>query len=299
MKRLFTMRNETKRFYLLALFLLVALLGLAGCSDSGGDDPTVTDGDQPDEDGDTDGDNPDEDGDTDGDADQDENTCPAGTLNCPCDNGTCGDGLDCVQNYCVPASCPTGTEGCACGTGDTCNEGLECQNNVCVDPDCPAGTETCACLSGNRCNESLVCQGGVCIREDCVNGTEDCPCNNGQCEDGLVCNADDLCERSVLTGGLVVGNEAVRACDVLVTVGASGANFARFTDGVMGRFRLSGDRMGLSFIVATDAAMPAPAVRFFNAGNLEIPASGLTLGEIRCADGKGASVTAPQVTLQD
>ncbi len=300
MKTNITLKSETIPVFLPVLFALAALFALSGCSDSSGDDDddddTVSDGDQqPDEDGDEEGDEPSPDGDEDGDGP----SCPAGSLNCPCDDGSCDAGLVCMQDYCVPSVCDDGTQGCACHDDGTCNESLTCENGTCVDASCPAGAEGCACLEGNQCNDGLVCQNDLCIREGCVDGTEGCPCDNGNCDEGLVCNESDLCERASLTGGLVVENSDVRACDVLVDLGSSGADYVRFSDGVMGRFRRVDTRMALSFIGVANTAMPAPIARFYDAHNQEISAASLTLSSVRCADLRGAVVSSPQASLQE
>jgi hypothetical protein len=68
-----------------------------------GDGDTTGDGDGDttgDGDGDTNGDGDgDGDGDTNGDGDGD-GDCPAGTFNCPCDNGMCDEGLTCDEGVC-------------------------------------------------------------------------------------------------------------------------------------------------------------------------------------------------------
>jgi hypothetical protein len=53
----------------------------------------------------------------------------AGSLGCECDNGTCAENLNCVDELCV--SCPAGQVDCDCQLGDTCDVGLACVAGTC------------------------------------------------------------------------------------------------------------------------------------------------------------------------
>jgi hypothetical protein len=58
-------------------------------------------------------------------------------------------------------SCPDGSEGCDCYGNGTCDNGLECVEGKCFEPDCIPGEELCRCNDG-LCLGDLVCVDGVC-----------------------------------------------------------------------------------------------------------------------------------------
>jgi hypothetical protein len=72
---------------------------------------------------------------------------------------------------------------------------------------CPKeeGCEGCPCYGNGTCDDGLVCNASnVC--EDQGEGCEGCPCyGNGTCNDGLVCNASDICEPGGTDGGATDG----------------------------------------------------------------------------------------------
>jgi hypothetical protein len=55
----------------------------------------------------------------------------AGSLGCECDNDTCAENLNCVNDLCI--SCPVGQVGCDCGPkpGYTCDVNLVCVAGTC------------------------------------------------------------------------------------------------------------------------------------------------------------------------
>jgi hypothetical protein len=55
--------------------------------------------------------------------------CPAGTLLCPCVNGSCNATLTCSSGTCTKP-CPLMSDGCPCGANDACDAGLQCTSNV-------------------------------------------------------------------------------------------------------------------------------------------------------------------------
>ncbi|MCK6573672.1 hypothetical protein L6V77_21545 [Myxococcota bacterium] len=151
------------------------------------------------------------------------NDCPAGETGCPCGAGGACDaaGDTCDAGTCQPEGCTAGTLGCAC-VARGCNGGLECAGDVCIEQRGGVGE---ACLAGDRCSEvHLECLGGTCVDRtgslnfrcgpdgacdgglscqfafcrQCVLGEEGCNCDDGDCDRGLVCNAQtDRCVEEV------------------------------------------------------------------------------------------------------
>lgn len=76
-------------------------------------------------------------------ASNDDGSCPAGTLSCPCDGGQCGTSLVCEPSIdrCVEAGCDPGLAGCTCASG-TCTDGSDCTMGVCTTPGGTSGTGT-------------------------------------------------------------------------------------------------------------------------------------------------------------
>ncbi len=258
---------------LLGSLFVVAVLFVAGCSSSGSNN------------------------------DNNNNVCPAGTKNCPCDNGTCNEGLECKDGYCVPGtSCNTGDEGCKCYDNNTCNGDLQCIDGICQNQDCPAGTEGCACIDGTTCNQGLECNdNGICQRAGCTPGTEGCECDNGACNEGLEC-IDDICKEPthVTEKGFKVGNGNVRACDVLFDIGSSKAESVKFADVVIGRSVKRKTKIAVSFTAKADSSLDtAPIFTFVDSsGNGIQDVSGISVVEVHCFDRKGAVVSDPQVSLK-
>lgn len=117
--------------------------------------------------------------------------CPPGTEDCPCAEAeTCGDGLSCVEDICVPEE--TGCLGCSCHGDGTCDEGT-CQEGYCLD--CTMGELGCACHGDGSCDEGT-CELesgplGICV--ECTEGARGCACYaDGTCDGGLRCQ-DGLC----------------------------------------------------------------------------------------------------------
>ena len=97
-----------------------------------------------------------------------------------------------------PDDCVTGTEGCACGTGDACDAGLRCGGGQCVRADGSGGgggdpdpVDPCAddpCLNG-RCDRhasgyTCSCDAGwmgVHCDDAVERGCDDSPCEHGSC----------------------------------------------------------------------------------------------------------------------
>ena len=63
-------------------------------------------------------------------ADQDDEGCSPGELNCECNADQCLGGLQCVEGMCV-SSCIAGELGCDCNAGQ-CLGGLECTGDICT-----------------------------------------------------------------------------------------------------------------------------------------------------------------------
>ncbi|MHC4836861.1 MAG: variable surface family protein [Planctomycetota bacterium] len=129
-----------------------------------------------------------------------------GDPGCPCTaSGECRDDgaqrYTCQGGLCVEAACPTGTEGCGCGTEGTCADGLVCAADICVSG-CAPGDPGCvcrACANPDGCCDAdavgnpMVCLDDVCQPPRCALGTLDCFCDAaGRCEADAVCD-DGLC----------------------------------------------------------------------------------------------------------
>ncbi|MBI5493460.1 MAG: hypothetical protein HY904_00435 [Deltaproteobacteria bacterium] len=130
----------------------------------------------------------------------------------------------------------------------------------------------------------------------CAEGTAGCPCRaTNPCDTGLTCT-NNVCTATG-AGGLVIGNAAVRSCDVLLTVANASAVQATFGSGVVGKSRAKGDKLGLSFLSRTDA-VPTAVVELKDAAGAVVPFSTVTVAEATCYDHLGAAVATPQVTLR-
>ena len=225
-------------------------------------------------------------------------TCPEGSDGCPCfANNTCDAGLECQTGVCQSESCPAGTQGCPCVNGTTCDAGLECQQGVCADPGCPVGTDGCPCDAQGGCGAGLVCEAGTCRKENCPAGTEGCPCDAGSCQGALECR-NDICEQPQADHGVSVGAAAVRACDVMFDVGATGAMTIGFGDAVLGRFKKDGTRIAFSFSAKADAALSGVVATVLDSGGLAIDASGITPSQAVCHDRLGKAVASPDLKFE-
>ncbi|MCZ6653687.1 MAG: hypothetical protein O7D91_11755 [Planctomycetota bacterium] len=127
-------------------------------------------------------------------------TCQEGTpLDCddrnPCTDDDCDPAIGCVNtpndaNSCDDGDLCNGEEVCV---GGTCQEGtpLDCDDsNPCTDDDCDPAT---GCVNtpndANSCDDGDLCNG----EEVCVGGT----CQEGtplDCDDGLFCNGPETCD---------------------------------------------------------------------------------------------------------
>jgi len=232
-------------------------------------------------------------------------TCPAGAENCACGaEDSCNEGLECKDGFCVKAAeeCPAGTNGCPCNEDGTCQPGgaetLECKEGLCV----PEGTEVGGL--GDPCGEDkpcgvhegtqLECKEGTCRlpEEECPAGTLDCPCNEGACAGGLEC-ADGKC-KAPAGSGVVVGNGAVRACDVVLE--AAGVDVS-FSGDVIGVTKREGDRLAFSFTAKADVAVGSVAALVAGDGS-PYDASGITADKVECYDRLGKAVAAPELSFK-
>ncbi len=236
-------------------------------------------------------------------SDTKKNECPAGSENCACSgDGTCDDGLQCKENFCVKGDvCPEGTEGCVCHADDSCEAGtagavLVCTEGLCVpegtdvgglgDP-CGEGLPICGLNEGTQ----LECTEGTCQMPPpvCTAGTLDCPCDAGSCGDGLECVAETC--KAKTGSGLTVGNADVRACDVLLVLASADVNFAADVLGVTAR---DGDRLAVSFTAKADAALGSVGVVVDSLG-AAVDTSGITPTKVECYDRTGKAVAAPEL----
>lgn len=193
--------------------------------------------------------------------------------------------------------CPTGLRNCPCQTGDLCDPGLGCRQGYCVPDDCPRGSEGCPCLASATCNGALVCAAGVCEPPSCPPGTLDCPCDNGACQTGQTCRADQ-CVPSVPQSGLSVGSAAVRACDVLLAIGTTETETIGFSDQVVGVFEKAGTSIAFSFTAKTDATLAEPVAQLLDSTGAALAAAGVTLISATCFDRLGVALASPSLTLE-
>lgn len=189
--------------------------------------------------------------------------CAPGELQCPCrDDGTCDDGLECRQGFCVPAGQPG-------GLGDDCG------------PEQPCGEHDGAALE---------CVGGVCRLPGCTPGSLGCECTPaGGCDDGLVCD-DSVC-RAAEAQGVTVGAPDVRACDVVLPGAGLAVTFADTVEGVSLR---RGGRLAFSFAAKADAALTEPVATLLSADGGAAP----TPETVECWDRLGRPVATPQLDFQ-
>jgi|GEM_PF-408526 len=146
--------------------------------------------------------------------------CTVGQLDCQCAaNGTCtASGVVCDDSFwCVPATCPAGTEGCPCGLDDACGintrgEPMACgAEGLCEAASCVPGTTGCTCAWGTDCNDdATTCDGGFCILDGCAPGTANCTCA-ATCADGLQCRDGAVCvdQSGYLTGPCMADGSCV------------------------------------------------------------------------------------------
>jgi hypothetical protein len=171
----------------------------------------------------------------------DDDACPAGQVcdaqqGCvggPCStDGDCDDGLycngteTCQAGSCIPGSSVTCDDSVYC-TDDSCDEtGDACEfvpNNAnCDDSVYCNGEETCDAETGCLDGTAVDCDDLVDCTADSCNETDD-QCDhlpdNAQCDDGLYCNGEELCD---VHSGCVDG--AAVDCDDLVGCTADTCN---------------------------------------------------------------------------
>lgn len=136
-------------------------------------------------------------------------------VNQPCaPSGTsCGEGLQCVNDVCIPLV----SGGVACDNIRQCQDDLACgPANVCVAPAALGGT----CTATTRCSGTLYCNipatqsSGTCATRKAV----DQPCRFGvsECEDALWCSATTttagVCKAKVALSGACTFDHAFDSC---------------------------------------------------------------------------------------
>ncbi len=139
--------------------------------------------------------------------------CDPSMAACPCDNGMCSGGLNCVNNLCINGcnftyECGSGKvcENGACVPGcdmtHGCATGYTCSNGAC-QPD-PANPQ---CSTSNPCPSPQICQSGICTSQcnsnsDCMSGqvcdggTHTCIANPSPtpvCNNSMPCPGTELC----------------------------------------------------------------------------------------------------------
>lgn len=189
--------------------------------------------------------------------------CEAGTVGCGCTtSGECADHegapLSCISNVCVAGSeAAVGTLGGACSASSSCTagKGLICVDGMCEAIGCPSGSPGCPCGPFGACTPR---DGRLarCHEERCVFG--DCGQRGGA---GCICDSDDSCERGLhcwdghcagLLMSLSVGNDGVRACDLLVN-GVSIDSLVTFGSRVRGEMIRRPPRLGVSLMAFGDS----------------------------------------------
>ena len=108
-------------------------------------------------------------------------------------NAACNLDLTCEQGLCQ--ECSPGKIGCECGAANSCNAGAECNSGRCVpEGACVPGTQDCVCVA-SQCNPGLTCTPqGMC--QTCTSDVAGCPCEDADfCGAGLECTAGGTCER--------------------------------------------------------------------------------------------------------
>ncbi len=89
-------------------------------------------------------------------------TCPAGSLSCPCDKGACDYGLYCLDGTCVDGD---GYPDGECLPDGTCHGESRCVDGFCVP--CYPGTYLCKCDEDAYCDPELQCDLNTCILARC------------------------------------------------------------------------------------------------------------------------------------
>ncbi|MEM6730173.1 MAG: hypothetical protein AAF658_01380, partial [Myxococcota bacterium] len=123
-------------------------------------------------------------------------SCRTGNLGCACFNdGSCDLGGLCESGWCMASDCIAGRENCPCDEG-SCGDGLVClADTICVDDVGYPGGE---CLANQTCRSGARCEAGTCFA--CVPGQMGCDCADGAvCATGLAC----LAGRCIAEGSLV------------------------------------------------------------------------------------------------
>lgn len=92
--------------------------------------------------------------------------CPNGSLACPCNNGTCADGLVCMDSICSSPSCGNGTV----EKGEDCDDKNPADDDACSNACVSCAKRAGHVLCGNTCLVGTCCPGSVCRPESC-NGT--------------------------------------------------------------------------------------------------------------------------------
>lgn len=145
----------------------------------------------------------------------DENLCVAcvpGVEGCPCDAGSCGDGLACQADVCVPDTCSPGATDCPCDAGG-CASGSDYCSDMNICEECSSDVPGCGCDVGDVCEGNNFCDDQtVCQLCPDTQKPETCGCmDSAECSDGLVCDGDDnVCRAAVECANTDCGNFA---CD--------------------------------------------------------------------------------------
>ncbi len=166
-------------------------------------------------------------------------------------------------------------------------------------PGCPPGELNCPCDDQGGCQGDLVCREGFCVPGVvCPEGTAGCPCRAG---DG--CDQDLVCEGGVCrpAGGLgvTVGDQGVRACDLLVDAGDSGASSVVFNGNtVIGAFRREGSRFALAFTAKQDGPFSAAVAWLAGEGGQAIDAGQVSLSQVVCYGRLGTRIDDPDLKLE-
>jgi hypothetical protein len=129
--------------------------------------------------------------------------CDPSQAACPCDNGTCKDGLNCVNGLCIvgcnfsyecgPGNvCDNGACVPGCGPSIPCATGYTCTNGACtVNPANPQ------CSLANPCPAGQSCTNGICA---------------AQCTTNSQCGTDEVCDAS--TGTCIPDPSTKPACSM-------------------------------------------------------------------------------------
>lgn len=139
---------------------------------------------------------------------------------------------------------------------------------------------------------------GTCLTMFWLLTAAGCPSQPGTPDGGVVPDGGKVtplaCEKGILCLG--VGNDKVRACDVLLKNGAAVSNpQVDFSAGAVGQFKYRDSRLALSFIVRGDSGFGSESAALVKLGD---GVAQLELSSATCYDRNGNKVDQADLTLR-